>query len=189
VNDTCSIDTASEPYGAHTLSNQIYVWPNTGFVASQLYEKMQEAGYSAHPTAVDQSAIMTYFADYNLDYDDTLYVYSVIASVQNGTVDSLYENVRKAKKWFLGHVRPFCGGTCCIPPIRGNVDYDPGDAINVGDLAYLVSYLFDQPPGPAPPCFEEADVDASLSINVGDLAWLVSYLFDQPPGPAPAACP
>ncbi len=77
--------------------------------------------------------------------------------------------------------------SCCIG-IRGNVDGDPNDAINVVDLAYLVSYLFDQPPGPAPPCFEEADVDASLSINVGDLAWLVSYLFDQPPGPAPEPC-
>jgi photosystem II stability/assembly factor-like uncharacterized protein len=188
VNDTCSIDTTSEPHGAYTISNEVYVWPNNGFVASQLYEKMQETGYSAYPTAVDQSIIMTYFAGYNLNDDDTLYVYSVIASVQNGTVDSLYENVQKAKQWFLDHVAPSCA-PLCIPPLRGNVDYDPSDAINVGDLAYLVAYLFDQPPGPAPPCFEEADVDASLSINVGDLAYLVSYLFDQPPGPAPVPCP
>ena len=80
-------------------------------------------------------------------------------------------------------------GTCCNSDgIRGDVDYDGGSP-NVGDLAYLVSYLFDQPPGPAPPCFEEADVDASGAINVGDLAYLVSYLFDPIPGPAPLPCP
>ncbi len=86
-----------------------------------------------------------------------------------------------------GFWQDFGGGTCCNHDgIRGDIDMS--SSLNVGDLAYLVSYLFDQPPGPAPTCFEEADVDASLSINVGDLAYLVSYLFDQPPGPAPAPC-
>ncbi len=78
---------------------------------------------------------------------------------------------------------------CCNHDgIRGDVDYSGGSP-NVGDLAYLVSFLFDQPPGPAPPCFEEADVDATGGIiNVGDLAYLVSFLFEQPPGPAPLPC-
>ena len=78
-------------------------------------------------------------------------------------------------------------GCCNDDGIRGDVDYNM--AVNVGDLSFLVSRLFDQPPGPAPPCFEEGDVDGSGSINVGDLSWLVSYLFDQPPGPAPLSCP
>ena len=79
--------------------------------------------------------------------------------------------------------------TCCNDDgLRGDAD-DSGGSPNVGDLSHLVSYLFDQPPGPAPPCFEEGDIDASSSINVGDLSYLVSYLFDQPPGPAPLPCP
>jgi PKD repeat protein len=78
---------------------------------------------------------------------------------------------------------------CCNDDgLRGDVDYSGGSP-NVGDLSYLVSHLFDQPPGPAPPCFEEGDIDGSGSINVGDLSYLVSYLFDQPPGPAPLPCP
>jgi hypothetical protein len=81
-----------------------------------------------------------------------------------------------------------CLACCNSDGIRGDVDYSGGSP-NVGDLAYLVSYLFDDPPGPAPPCFEEGDVDGSGSINVGDLAYLVSYLFDDPPGPAPKPCP
>ena len=80
-----------------------------------------------------------------------------------------------------------CPSCCNHDGIRGDVDMS--SSVNVADLAYLVSYLFDQPPGPAPPCFEEADVDASLAINVADLAYLVSYLFGTPPGPAPLPCP
>jgi hypothetical protein len=99
---------------------------------------------------------------------------------------------------FSGHIAEYqavpavgtisLSGCCNDDGIRGDVDYS-GGAPNVGDLSYLVSYLFDQPPGPAPPCFEEGDVDGSGSINVGDLSYLVSYLFDQPPGPAPLPCP
>ncbi|MBU8934060.1 MAG: hypothetical protein KOO62_08625 [candidate division Zixibacteria bacterium] len=74
---------------------------------------------------------------------------------------------------------------CCIPPIRGNVDYDLLDEINIADLTYLVSYLFTG--GPPPPCFEEADIDGSGEINIADLTHLVSYLFSggQPPWPCP----
>ena len=73
---------------------------------------------------------------------------------------------------------------CCIG-IRGNVDGDPGDAINVADLTYLVDYQFFD--GPPPPCFEEGDVDGSGAINVADLTYLVDFLFFS--GPAPAPCP
>ena len=80
-------------------------------------------------------------------------------------------------------------GSCCNDDgIRGDADYN-GGAPNVGDVSYLVDYLFGTPTGPAPPCFEEGDVDASGAINVGDLSWLVDYLFGDPVGPAPLPCP
>lgn len=72
---------------------------------------------------------------------------------------------------------------CCIG-IRGNVDGDAGDKVNVSDLTYLVSYLFKG--GPEPPCFEEGDVNGHGTINVSDLTYLVSYLFKG--GPAPPPC-
>lgn len=74
--------------------------------------------------------------------------------------------------------------SCCIG-IRGNVDGDAGDQINVADLTYLVDYLFRG--GPAPPCSEEGDVDGDSSINVADLTYLVDFLFRG--GPAPPPCP
>jgi hypothetical protein len=77
--------------------------------------------------------------------------------------------------------------TCCILPIRGNVNYDPADAVNIADLTFLVAYLFGG--GAVPPCPDEANVngDPAESINIADLTYLVAYLFGG--GPVPAACP
>lgn len=77
------------------------------------------------------------------------------------------------------------GGTCCLPTIRGNVDYDISDNTDISDLVYMVDYMFTG--GPAPPCFEEADMDASMTIDISDLVYLVDYMFTG--GPAPLACP
>jgi hypothetical protein len=73
---------------------------------------------------------------------------------------------------------------CCLG-IRGNIDGDLDDQVNVADLTYLVDYLFFD--GPAPPCLEEGDVDGSGAINVADVTYLVEYIFFG--GPAPAPCP
>ena len=40
--------------------------------------------------------------------------------------------------------------TCCVGDMRGNVDFDPSDVIDISDLVYLVDYMFNQ--GPAPLC-------------------------------------
>ncbi len=79
----------------------------------------------------------------------------------------------------------FCNVTCCLPPIRGNVDYDLGDAIDISDLVYLVDYMFTG--GPEPPCFEEADMNGDSAIDISDLVYLVDFMFTG--GPAPLDCP
>jgi hypothetical protein len=80
-----------------------------------------------------------------------------------------------------------CDSGCCVPPIRGNVDGDQDDAINVADLSHLVTFLFYE--GLPPSCWEEGNVDGDVeeSINVGDLSYLVDYLFFD--GPEPSSCP
>jgi len=87
-------------------------------------------------------------------------------------------------------VTDFCNCGICIVNLtftdcqeRGNADGQGG--INVADLTYLVSYLFDG--GLAPPCYEEGNTDGEGGINVADLTYLVDYLFFN--GPAPPPCP
>ncbi len=75
---------------------------------------------------------------------------------------------------------------CCIG-IRGNVDGDPNDQVNIADLTYLVDYLYRI--GFPPPCLQEGNVDGNLleEINVADLTYLVDYLFRG--GWPPPICP
>ena len=77
------------------------------------------------------------------------------------------------------------GGGCCMGPIRGNVDNDPGDNIDISDLVFLVDYMFNG--GPDPVCPEEADVTGESGIDISDLVYLVDYMFNG--GPSPVACP
>ena len=74
----------------------------------------------------------------------------------------------------------------CCHGIRGNVNGDAEESINIVDVTYLVGYLFSS--GPAPNCPEEANVDADPGglINIVDVTSLVSYLFNG--GEAPFPC-
>lgn len=67
----------------------------------------------------------------------------------------------------------------CVVP--GDVDHSGG--VDVGDVTYLVAYLFRG--GPPPPLVGEADADGSGGIDVGDLTYLVDYLFRGGPPPMP----
>ncbi len=74
--------------------------------------------------------------------------------------------------------------TVCCQGVRGNMDGDAGQLIDIGDLTFLVQFMFQDGP---PPCFEEADMDAGGSLNIGDLVYLVNYMFNG--GPPPPPCP
>jgi len=73
---------------------------------------------------------------------------------------------------------------CCIG-IRGNIDGDIGQTIDISDLVYLVDYMFSG--GPEPPCADEADIDGVGGTDISDLVYLVDYMFTG--GPTPVACP
>ena len=80
---------------------------------------------------------------------------------------------------------------CCVG-LRGNVNNDPEEKVNVSDIAYLISYLFGMPAGPEPPCREEGNANGDLDekINMSDLTYLVAYLFGlSGQSLPPPACP
>ncbi len=60
-------------------------------------------------------------------------------------------------------------------------DVDASGSIDVGDLTYLVAYLFQGGPEPQP--LATGDVDCSGGVDVGDLTYLVAYLFQGGPEP------
>lgn len=70
--------------------------------------------------------------------------------------------------------------TCCSHP--GDTNHNGG--IDVSDLTYFVSYLFEG--GTAPVCPDEGDINGDGSIDIADLTFIVAYLFGG--GIAPPPC-
>ena len=189
---------STEPYGAFCEENDNYVYD--AFYGSDgkiLYEKMQQSGFRLSDSTEDLHTVMTY--DHNLDLSDTdVVVYTtVLASIEDGSTSDLENVVAVAKTWITTRGRDLDDANddgipdgCnhpCIKPLRGNVDYDALDKINVVDLTYLVAYLFGG--GYRPFSDEEGNVDGDPleKINVVDLTYLVGYLFGG--GDPPAECP
>jgi hypothetical protein len=85
----------------------------------------------------------------------------------------------------LGFLQNF-SGDCCVG-MTGNVDNDPTEFIDIGDLTALIDYLFITTAVPV--CLAEANVDGSVNgfIDIGDVAALIDYLFitNAPPAPCP----
>ena len=67
-----------------------------------------------------------------------------------------------------------------------DMGYGPGDAnvdsdVNVGDIVFLINYIFKG--GPVPEMLNWADANADCSINVGDPVHLINYVFNSGPEP------
>jgi hypothetical protein len=53
--------------------------------------------------------------------------------------------------------------------------------VNVGDVVYLVSYLYRNGSAPSPE--DAGDTNCDGPINVGDVVYLVGYLYRDGPSP------
>jgi hypothetical protein len=88
----------------------------------------------------------------------------------------------------IGNECDFCPDDAdqeCCQGIRGNINLDLEDNIDVSDLTYLVSYMFKG--GQEPPSMLEADVNGSTGApDIADLTYLVNYMFKN--GSEPASC-
>ena len=65
-------------------------------------------------------------------------------------------------------------------------EYQRGDAngdgiIDIGDVVYLINYLFKS--GPAPSASTAGDVNCDSVVDVGDVVYLINYLFKGGPSP------
>ena len=68
------------------------------------------------------------------------------------------------------------------PFLAGDVNND--EVVELGDVVYLISYLYKG--GPAPDPLESGDVNCDGKVELGDVVYLISYLYKN--GPAPG-CP
>ena len=75
---------------------------------------------------------------------------------------------------------------CCVG-MRGNVDEDAAQEIDIVDLTMMVNYMYKD--GPEPSCMSQMNVNASgeqpTVIDIVDLVYLVNYMFKYGPEPKP----
>ncbi|GEM_PF-5501056 len=67
-------------------------------------------------------------------------------------------------------------------------DADGNWIYNVLDIIYLISYIYNDPPGPPPVPLAAGDANGDGIINLKDILRLIAFLYDDPRGPAPV-CP
>ncbi|MFW9817486.1 MAG: thrombospondin type 3 repeat-containing protein, partial [Candidatus Thorarchaeota archaeon] len=74
-------------------------------------------------------------------------------------------------------------GDACNDGICGDINGQPGGGgeINITDLVYLISYLYDD--GPPPIRMGAADMDDIIGISNNDITTLIAYLFLGNPAP------
>jgi len=66
------------------------------------------------------------------------------------------------------------------------VNYKCGDAngdglINVGDMVFVINYVFKAAPPPNPMTKDDANCDGV--VNLGDIIYLINYVFKSGPLP------
>lgn len=63
-------------------------------------------------------------------------------------------------------------------------DANGDDDVNIGDVVFIISYIFSG--GGAPDPLESAECNCDGDVNIGDAVWLINYIFSG--GPAPCDC-
>jgi len=68
-------------------------------------------------------------------------------------------------------------------------DVNDDGEVNLLDILYLISYVYVDPPGPAPDPLQSGDVNGGDgAVNLLDILHLISFIYGNPPGPGPD-CP
>jgi hypothetical protein len=167
------------PYGAHCVKNNQYLYPQNGWgwKDSELYGLAMTPGVTVQDpdSLVDRACVVSarkIDAGTNPDAEAS---FTYIAAMSANGLAGLQEVVDTARA-VVARDRASAG----LPAKCGDVQGDY--VVNVGDIVYLVTYLYKN--GPAPKCPQaRGDVNNDGVINVGDVVYLVTFAFKSGPKP------
>ncbi|UCC45522.1 MAG: hypothetical protein JSU65_06290 [Candidatus Zixiibacteriota bacterium] len=168
--DPCAND--EDFYGAYAAYNDSDIFPAGGLVAADLWSKTEiHTGLtSTGEAAADIHGVMTFLHDFSIAPTDTFNFYTVLTTVQDGSIEDLETNIEAASAWCDEHLH------CLGPPgVCGNIDDDGSGLVDAGDLTRLVDYLYITHLPIVNPW--TADMDGVAGITNNDMITLVDHLF------------
>jgi hypothetical protein len=171
------------PYGTANVKNNQYLYPQSpwGWKDGELCQLAAAAGNYVQDgppdpdSIVDRTVVLTaskIFAGTDPGAKAEFALVEVLAPTGEDEMVALVDTGRAivARERQLGGLPAACGD------VQGDF------VVNVGDVVYLVSYLYKG--GPAPYCPQaRGDVNDDGVINVGDVVYLVTYLYKGGPPP------
>jgi len=186
-----SIQNPKGPWWTHL--NDDWVAPTGGFVASQIYDKINALVSGYHPwvgggdSVAEDLHMIHVSGQFDIGEGDTLIFVKILAMEYDGGETGFLNTIDKARKWIEN--RPYIWSwpihitTCCVVP--GDVTHN--GIVNILDITYLIAYLYKG--GPAPPCLTEADATGNCIVNILDITYLIAYLYKGGPAPICGDCP
>jgi photosystem II stability/assembly factor-like uncharacterized protein len=170
------------PYGGHI--QRIVPVMDLGTMTidpEYLFSLMHQQGYSVPSYAEDHFSCMIYEAGLTPDVDDTLYIYSALISILDGTLDDLRSQVDRARAWADEYLGLY---NCCAGRV-GDANGSGEDEPTISDISVLIDAKFIS--GSCEgivACLTEADVNQSggsnptcSDITISDISMLIDYLF------------
>jgi hypothetical protein len=182
----------TQMYAGFNAANDTFVYPASGFVPEQIWNKMQTPGYSSEPRITDLHSMLVYknatSSGWTLPANDTLTIWTAMAVVRptGGTsaqaLDTLKKEIDKAFAW-SGLLDIPCPASCCVGTTG---DVTMNGTVDLTDLSWLIGSVINPPV--VFPCPAEANINGIGSIDLSDLSLLIAYLT-QTPKPTLPACP
>ena len=166
------------PYGSYNIRNNVYLYPQSpwGWFDGQLYQLASTAGPNIDEpdSIVDRTIVMT-AKKIDAGTDPLAKAeFTIVEALAPTGLAQLQSLVA------LGRDVVALERTKGIPAACGDANGDY--VVNVGDIVYLVTYLYKS--GPAPGCpIARGDVNNDGVINVGDVVYLVTFAYKGGPEP------
>ena len=176
--DTASLS-SSAAHSGHIRPTSEFVEPWGNFDPGLLKSTMSSSGFSVEGSSTDLVSVLTAVGDYDLSVEDTLWIYTAIATVQNGTSNNLVQSMNEASTWLHNYLAGVEGGCCGLYTggFTGNVDCDEEGKRNLADITRLIDRVYITK---AELCCEEngnVDADEEYKVNLADITRRIDHVY------------
>jgi len=173
------------PYSTHNVKNNQYLYPTSpwGWIDQELYNLAADPtigyvqdGPPSPDSVVDRSQIVTarkISAGTNANARASFTIIEAIAPSATKGLADLQAIIAEAQAWVATRPLILCG------------DVNNSGSCELGDVVYLISYLYKNGPPPPEPLLR-ADCNNNCQVELGDVVCMISTLYKN--GPLPLCC-